>query len=284
MSVTGKEIVVTGGTDGIGKVTALELAKLGAKVTIVGRNAAKGDSVVRELRARAKSETIHFVQGDLATHKGVAQAAAQLTERMQKLDVLVNNAGGMFQARTVTQDGIEQTFALNHLGYFGLTAQLMGPLRAAERSRIVNVASAAHFGAKLDLGDLQNEKQYSGWRAYSQSKLANIYFTYELARRLEGTKVSVNCLHPGFVASSFGNNNSGLTRLLFGIAKSIAAISERDGAKTSIFLASSLEVDTVSGKYFDKCKAVKSSPVSYDTEIARQLWNDSERLCGLTFK
>ena len=265
MSMIGKEIVVTGGTDGIGKVTARELAKHGARVTIVGRNAAKGDSVVRELRARTKSETIHFVEGDLSTHKGVAQAAAQLKERMQKLDVLINNAGGLFQARQVTPDGNEQTLALNHLGYFGLTAHLIGLLRAADRSRVVNVASAAHVGARLDLDDLQNERNYSGWRAYGRSKLSNIYFTYELARRLEGSKVSVNCLHPGFVASSFGNNTGGLTRIILSFAKSVAAISEDDGAKTSIFLASSLEVDTVTGKYFDKCRAVKSSPVSYDT-------------------
>ena len=284
MSLTGKQIVVTGGTDGIGKVTARELARKGATVTIVGRNAAKGDSVIRELRGLTGNQAIHFVQADLSLRKGVNAAASQLKERMGQIDVLVNNAGAMFQTRGVTADGIEQTLALNHLGYFSLTAMVMDLLRAAGEARIVSVASAAHVGAKLDLQDLQNEKTYSGWRAYGQSKLANIYFTYELARRLEGTKITANCLHPGFVASAFGNNNGGLMRMLFGLAKNLAAISEDDGARTSIHLASSPEVADVSGKYFDKSRVVSSSPVSYDTDIAKHLWERTESLCSLSFK
>lgn len=284
MTLKGKQVVVTGGTDGIGKVTARELARLGATVTIIGRNAAKGDSVVRELRGLCKSEDIHFIQADLSLRKGVNQVAAQLKERMKQLDVLVNNAGAMFQKRGVTADGIEQTLALNHLGYFSLTALLMDLLRAAGSARIVSVASAAHVGAKLDMQDLQNEKQYSGFRVYGQSKLANIYFTYELARRLEGSKITANCLHPGFVASAFGDNNGGWVKLLIGLAKSIAAISEDNGAKTSIYLASSPDVAKVNGKYFDKCKAVNSSPVSYDVDQAKYLWERSESLCSLTFK
>jgi len=284
MSLAAKQIVVTGGTDGIGKVTARELARQGATVTIVGRNAAKGDSVIRELRGLTGNQAIHFVQADLSLRKGVNTAAAQLKERLGPIEVLVNNAGARFQTRGVTADGIEQTLALNHLGYFSLTAMVMDLLRAAGEARIVNVASAAHVGAKLDLQDLQNEKTYSGWRAYGQSKLANIYFTYELARRLEGSTITVNCLHPGFVASAFGNNNGGLLRLLFGFAKSIAAISEEDGARTSIYLASSPEVAEVSGQYFDKSKAVRSSAVSYDEDIAKHLWERTESLCSLSFK
>jgi NAD(P)-dependent dehydrogenase (short-subunit alcohol dehydrogenase family) len=274
----GKEIVVTGATDGIGKITARELAKMGATVTIVGRNAAKGEAVVRELRAAAGHDGVHFAAGDLATRKGVRAAADAIKARVKRLDVLVNNAGAFFQQRRVTEDGIESTFALNHLGYFQMTAQLMDLLKAAGSARIVNVASAAHLGAKLNIDDLQNEKRYSGWTAYGQSKLANVYFTYELARRLEGSTVTVNCLHPGFVASRFGDNNGGLIKLMIGLAKSVAAISEDEGAKTSIHVASSPEVAGVSGKYFDKCAAVSSSPVSYDEGVASALWRFSETL------
>lgn len=281
MTVAGKEIVVTGATDGIGKVSARELAKLGASVTIVGRNAAKGEAVASELRQAAGHDRVGFVQADLESQKGVRAAAAAIKARVKRLDVLLNNAGAMFQKRQVSEDGIEKTFALNHLGYFLLTHELLDLLKASGPSRVVNVASAAHQGAKLDLSDLQNEKRYSGWSAYGQSKLANIYFTYELARRLEGSGVSANCLHPGFVASRFGDNNGGLVKLVIGFAKSTFAISEDEGAKTSVYLASSPEVAGVSGKYFDKCKAVSTSSVSYDSDVARDLWRQSERLTGL---
>jgi NAD(P)-dependent dehydrogenase (short-subunit alcohol dehydrogenase family) len=280
-SLAGKEIVVTGATDGIGKVTARELAKMGASVTIVGRDAAKGEAVVRELRQAAGHDRVGFVAGDLATQKGVRAAAAAIKGRLKKLDVLVNNAGAMFMKRELTEDGIERTFALNHLGYFLLTHELLGLLKASAPARIVTVASAAHQGAKLDLDDLQNAKNYSGFRVYGQSKLANIYFTYELARRLQGTNVTANCLHPGFVASRFGNNTGGIFRLMIGWAKLVAAISEDNGAKTSVFLASSPDVQGVSGKYFDKCAAVPSSAVSNDADIARALWRESERLTGI---
>ncbi len=281
MTLAGKDIVVTGATDGIGKVTARELAKMGASVTIVGRDAAKGEAVVRELRQAAGHDRIGFVAGDLATQKGVRAAAAVIKGRLKKLDVLVNNAGAVFMKRELTDDGIERTFALNHLGYFLLTHELLGLLKASAPSRIVTVASAAHQGAKLDMSDLQNAKNYSGFRVYGQSKLANIYFTYELARRLQGTNVTANCLHPGFVASRFGNNTGGVFRLLIGWAKMVAAISEDNGAKTSVFLASSPEVQGVNGKYFDKCAAVPSSAVSNDVDIARALWRESERLTGI---
>ncbi|MFM9864808.1 MAG: SDR family oxidoreductase [Micropepsaceae bacterium] len=280
-SLSGKEIVVTGATDGIGKVTARELAKMGASVTIVGRNAAKGEAAVAELRNAAGHERVGFVAGDLESQAGVRAAASEIKARVKRLDVLLNNAGAMFQSRQQTADGIERTFALNHLGYFLLTHELLDLLKASGPSRIVSVASAAHQGAKLDVSDLQNEKQYSGWRAYGQSKLANIHFTYELARRLQGTAVTANCLHPGFVASRFGDNNGGWLKFAIGLAKSVAAISEENGAKTSVFLASSPAVQGVSGQYFDKCAAVRSSAVSYDVDVARELWRQSERLTGV---
>lgn len=276
----GKEVVVTGATDGIGKVTAREIAKMGAAVTVVGRNASKGEAVVRELRAAAGHDKVHFVVGDLSTRGGVRAVADAIKSRVKRLDVLINNAGALFQRRELTEDGVERTFALNHMGYFLMTAQLLDLLKAADKARIVNVASAAHLGAKLDVDDLQNAKRYSGWIAYGQSKLANIYFTYELARRLEGTNVTVNCLHPGFVASRFGDNNGGLTSLVIGLAKKVSAISEDEGAKTSIHVASSPEVANVSGKYFDKCAVVASSAVSYDEGVARALWAASERLAA----
>jgi retinol dehydrogenase 12 len=228
MQLTNKEIVVTGGTDGIGKV-----------------------------------------------------AAAALNEKLRRIDVLLNNAGAFFQKREINEDGVERTFALNHLNYFSLTHLLLDRLKSAPSARIVNVASGAHLGAKLDFADLQNAKTYSGWRAYQQSKLANVYFTYELARRLEGSKLTANCLHPGFVATRFGNNNGGLMRATFGLAKSLFAKTETDGAKTSIFLAGAPEMAGVNGKYFDNCKAVRSSAVSYDEDVARQLWSASEKMTGL---
>lgn len=280
MQLSGKEIVVTGGTDGIGKVAAAALAKAGASVTIVGRDAAKGETVARELKALAGHDRVAFVQGDLSAQKGVRKAATALNARLKRIDVLLNNAGAFFQRRELSEDGIERTFALNHLGYFLMTGLLTERLKASAPARIVNVASAAHVGSTLDPSDLQNAKNYSGWRAYQQSKLANVYFTYELARRIDGTGVTANCLHPGFVATRFGNNNRGLIRTVFGVAKSLLAKTETDGAKTSIYLAGSPEVEGVSGKYFDDCKAVRSSPVSYDENMARELWRLSETLAG----
>ena len=282
MNLGGKTIVVTGATDGIGKVAARELAKAGAAVVLVGRNAAKGERVVKELQEASGHKNVDFVLGDLLTLKGVRGAAETLKGRVKAIDVLLNNAGAAFVKRGVTEDGFEQTFALNHLSYFLMTALLLDLLKAAPSGRVVSVASGAHVGAKLDLADLQNAHAYSGWRAYQQSKLANVYFTYELARRLQGTSVTANCLHPGFVASRFGDNNKGIVATMFGFFKSIAAISEEEGAKTSIYLAGSPYLAGVSGKYFEKCKAVRSSPVSYDEGVARELWRTSEMMTGLT--
>jgi len=279
VTLKGKEIVITGATDGIGKITARELARTGANVTIVARNSAKGERVAREIRA-AGGDNVQFIQGDLSSQKSVRGAAEALKGKLDRLDVLINNAGAIFQRRELTDDGIERTFALNHLGYFLMTVQLLDLLKAAGSARIVNVASAAHNGVQLDLDDLQNARSYSGWRSYQKSKLANVYFTYELARRLKGSPVTVNCLHPGFVASRFGDNNTGFTRMIFGLAKSVAAISEEEGAKTSIYLASAPDAAGATGQYFDKCKAVRSSAVSYDEGIARELWRVSEQLVG----
>jgi retinol dehydrogenase-12 len=284
MMMNDRIVVVTGGTDGIGRETARELAVRGAHVTLVGRNSAKGDTVVRALRSHTGNDQIHFIQADLSSRRGVLNTAQLLRERFNHIDVLLNNAGAMFQTRQTSVDGIEMTFALNHLAYFLLTSELLDLLAAAEQGRIVNVASAAHMGAKLDLEDLQMEKGYSGWTAYARSKLANVYFTYSLAKWLSGTRVTANCLHPGFVASAFGNNNGGLFGIMLGLAKRVAAISERDGALTSVHLATDPALALVTGQYFDKCQPAQSSAVSHDDETAAVLWNRSEVLCGLPFK
>jgi NAD(P)-dependent dehydrogenase (short-subunit alcohol dehydrogenase family) len=280
LTLEGKDVVVTGATDGIGKVAALELAKMGAGVTIVARNAAKAEAAVQEMRRAAGHGRIDFVRADLAEQTSVRAAAGELRRRLKRLDVLLNNAGALFQRRETTGDNIERTFALNHLAYFLLTNELLDLLKAAAPARIVNVASGAHHGAELDFANLQNGRNYSGWRAYQQSKLANIYFTYELARRLEGTNVSANCLHPGFVATKFGDNNRGTGAAIFGLAKKVGAKSVTEGAKTSIYLAGSPEVEGVSGRYFEDCRPVRSSAVSYNEQVARNLWLASERLVG----
>jgi NAD(P)-dependent dehydrogenase (short-subunit alcohol dehydrogenase family) len=282
MRLEGKEIVITGATDGIGKVTARELAKMGASVTIVARDPTKAQQVIKELRTAVGHDRIGFVRADLSSQKSVRGAAETIKGRLKRIDVLINNAGAMFTKRELTEDGIERTFALNHLGYFLFTHLLLDMLKASAPSRIINVASAAHNGVKLDINDLQGEKSYSGWRAYQRSKLANIYFSYELARRLAGSNVTVNCLHPGFVASSFGNNNSGIARAVLTVAKNLFAISEANGARTSVYLASSPDVDSTTGKYFDSRRAVKSSPASMDEQKWRELWRASEKLTGLS--
>ena len=284
MTMQGKCVVVTGGTDGIGKVTAIELAKLGAKITLIGRNAEKCAGVVRELDGVGRGTGADYVECDLSSMKSIEVAAQLLKGRLSSIDVLINNAGAMFQKRCLSADGTEMTFALNHMGYFALTARLIDVLRAAPHGRIVSVASAAHLGARLNLDDLQNEKKYSGWSAYGQSKLANVYFTYELARRLQGSTVTANCLHPGFVASAFGNNNGGWLRFAIELAKRTMAISQSDGAMTSIHLATSPDVAQANGKYFDKCAEAKSSAISHDVDVAKGLWKRSEELSGLTFK
>lgn len=282
MKLQGKEIIVTGATDGIGRIAARELAKAGAGITIVGRNAEKGDRVVREIKAAAAHDRVGFVLADLSSQKSVRSAAEAIKGKLGRIDVLLNNAGAFFQRRELTDDGIERTFALNHLGYFLLTSLLLDKLKATGAARIVNVASGAHEGAKLDLADLQNANGYSGWRAYQQSKLANIYFTYELARRLEGTRVTATCLHPGFVATRFGDNNTGFVRTMIGLGKATMALSEEEGAKTSIYLAGLPEAEGITGKYFDKCKPIRSSAVSYDGAVAAALWSASEKLVGLS--
>lgn len=273
----GKTCLVTGATSGIGLKTAEGLAALGARVIVVGRNA----PWVTALAARLGPETgAHVV--DLSSQADVRRLAQEVQERYERIDVLINNAGAFFQRRQESAEGVEMTFALNHLAPFLLTNLLLDYLKAGGPARIITVASAVHRGAKLDFDDIEGKAKYSGWSAYGRSKLANIAFTYELARRLEGSGVTANCLHPGFVASKFGHNNSGLVTGLMRLGQRLFAISEEKGALTSIHLASSAELESVSGKYFAKSKPTASSAVSHDKNAQTRLWEVSSEMVGLT--
>lgn len=269
-------ILVTGATDGIGRVCAHSFAKTKQELILVGRNRDKLAALVYSLQAQGA--TVHSYVADLSLVKETFALSETIRNNHPKIDVLLNNAGAYFDKRTVTSEGLESTFALNHLNYFILTLGLLPSLKAANQARIINVASRAHEGVELDFKDLLAENQYSGWKQYQRSKLMNIYFSYELAERLNQTKITVNCLHPGFVKTKFGQNNEGLAKLLITFAQNIFAISEDKGAETSIYLATEPNLSSVSGKYFVKQKERKSSPVSYDKTARRNLWTYTEDL------
>jgi NAD(P)-dependent dehydrogenase (short-subunit alcohol dehydrogenase family) len=274
----GKTVLVTGANQGIGKATAIALARKGAHVVIVARNADKGRAALAEVQSAAGEVGAELIVADLSSQQQVRRAADEYKAKHDRLDVLVNNAGVFVPERHVTADGLEETFALNHLGYFLLTQELLPVLKASGPSRIVNVASEAHRGARMQWEDLQYERRpYKGMRAYGQSKLDNILFTYELARRLEGTKVTANCLHPGVIASGFGQTYGGAFSVLLKLGRPFLLTTE-EGARTSIYLASSPEVEGVTGKYFSKCRPVRSNAVSYDEPSQRKLWAISEEL------
>jgi NAD(P)-dependent dehydrogenase (short-subunit alcohol dehydrogenase family) len=277
----GKVCVVTGATSGIGLATAQVLARQGATLIVVARNPERGAATVSRIQQETGNSAVELMVADLSAQAQVRQLASEIQHRFTRLDVLINNAGALFSQRQLSQDGIEMTFALNHLAYFLLTNLLLDPLKAADSARIVNVSSEAHRHARLDFSDLQGQHRYTGWRAYSRSKLANILFTHGLVRRLEGTGVQANALHPGFVATNFGRDNRGITAVLFRILQQLAAISPEEGARTIIYLASAPEVKGVTGKYFVKQKAVRSSQASYDGAAAERLWQVSAELTGL---
>ncbi|MCA2978630.1 MAG: SDR family oxidoreductase [Myxococcaceae bacterium] len=278
--MTGKRVLVTGATAGIGLETARALAREGAELLLVGRNAEKTKATVAALEASTGNKAIVGLLADLSSVAEVKRLAAEVLARVDRLDVLINNAGAVNPKRETTADGFESTFATNHLAYFGLTLLLLPALRRAPAARVVSVASEAHRRAKLDFADLQSER-YSAFTAYGRSKLANVLFTRELARRLEGSTVTANCLHPGVVASSF-MSKPGLIGI-FGKVFGVFMISSEAGAKTSVYLATSSEVERVSGRYFDKCKVREPSAAAQDDEAARRLWAESERLTGVTW-
>ncbi|MDX2141201.1 MAG: SDR family oxidoreductase [Chloroflexota bacterium] len=279
----GKVCLITGATNGIGKVAALELAKKGATVIVAGRDSQKTEQVVSAIRQAAGHERVHHALADLSLMSGVHALADDILKRYDRLDVLLNNAGGIFNERHVTSEGLELTFALNHMSYFLLTHRLLDLLCESAPARVINVSSNAHFGVqKLDFDNLQGEKSYFGFGAYSRSKLANVLFTYELARRLVGTGVTANALHPGAVSTGFGMNNKDvISKVLFTLFK-MMTITPEQGAQTSIYLASSPEVNGMTGKYFTKSKPATSSAASYDEESQHRLWQVSEQIAGIS--
>lgn len=277
----GKICVITGATSGIGLETAKRLGSLGARLVLVGRNHDKGEVALARLRGEVAGLSVEMHYADLSLPGEIHRLADALLDTAPRIDVLVNNAGAIFAKRQITPDGLELTFALNHMGYFRLTGLLRERLIASAPARVVNVASEAHRGSQLDFEDLQCARRYSGLMAYKRSKLANILFTREIARRLQGTGVTANCLHPGFVATGFGDNNRGFWRIGIAISKLVAAIPVQRGAETPVYLASSPDVDGISGKYFGNCRERQPDAPAKDDRTAERLWNESERLSGL---
>lgn len=275
----GKTCVITGATSGIGLAAAEALAARGASLALIGRDRARGEAALTRLRAAASGVRVSMHYADLLRMSEVRRLGAELLAAYPRLDVLVNNAGALFQRREVTEDGLERTFALNHMAYFLLTQLLRERLAASAPARVVSVASRAHQQARgLDLDDLNLERGYRGWTAYCRSKLANILFTRELARRLAGTGVTANCLHPGFVASRFGDNNRGAFRWGIGFAKRLFAISEARGAETIVYLASDPAVAAITGGYFADSRPATPSHAGQDDATAARLWEISANL------
>ena len=273
-----KICLITGATDGIGKQTVLELAQMDYSLALVGRNSDKGDAVVSELIRETGNEFIQFHYADMSSMKSVKELAIEIQRSYDTIDILLNNAGAYFSQFKLTDDGFENTIALNHFAYFYFTELLLDMVKSDSCGRVINVASTAHKNTELDFEDIQGINDYKGWTAYMRSKLMNIMFTYECHHRFSDSGVTFNCLHPGFVDSSFGNNNLGFAKNSIKIAKMIFAIDMVKGAKTSVYLSSSDDVAGISGKYFDKCKAVQSSKASYIEEDQKKLWEATEEL------
>jgi retinol dehydrogenase 14 len=280
--MAGKFVLVTGGTGGIGKATAIGLAVLGARVGITGRDPVRTEAAAASIRATPGSPAVDGFAADLSVQAGVRRLAAQVLDTYPRLDVLVNNAGGFWAHRHVSADGLERTFALNHLAPFLLTSLLLDRLTASAPARIVTVSSGAHARGRIDFDDLQGERNYSGQRAYSQSKLANVMFTYELARRLAGTGVTATVLHPGVVRTSFGaEDQAAYLAVMIRVAR-LFMKTPAQGAGTPVYLASSPQVEGITGRYFVNRKPKTSSKASYNTTAAARLWQASTDLAGLT--
>jgi NAD(P)-dependent dehydrogenase (short-subunit alcohol dehydrogenase family) len=279
--MTGKICMVTGATDGIGKATAMALAQMGATVVVAGRSEQKCVATVEQIVQKTGNQQVEHMLSDFSVLAEVRQLAADFVRRNDRLDVLVNNAGAMFLRRSLSPDGYEMTFAVNHLAPFLLTHLLLDIIKASAPARIVNVASGGHRRKVLDFDDLQSRKGYSPMRVYGKSKLANMLFTYELAHRLKGTSVTVNAMHPGFVRTNMGANNGWFVRLMLPLIH-IASLTPEQGARTAVYLASSPEVEGVSGKYFINCAPARSSRASHDKEAAARLWQASAEMVGLS--
>jgi NAD(P)-dependent dehydrogenase (short-subunit alcohol dehydrogenase family) len=276
----GKTVLITGGTSGIGKASAVALAAMGANVVIVGRNPERGEAALQDIKAQSHSESVELMLADLSVQSEVRRLAEEFLGQHDRLDVLANNAGLVHSRRTETVDGMETTLAINHLAPFLLTDLLLDRLKQSAPSRVITVSSEAERMGKMNFEDIQSRQKYRGFPVYGMTKLANIMFTYELAERLKGTFVTANCLHPGPVSTNFGKNNGGPMALFFRLGKPFMRSPEQ-GADTLIWLASSADVDGVSGKYFSDRKEIEAKDVAYDPSARRRLWEISEELTGL---
>jgi NAD(P)-dependent dehydrogenase (short-subunit alcohol dehydrogenase family) len=265
-----KVVLITGSTDGIGRQTAVEVAALGATVIVHGRNLARGKMVVEEISSSTGNRNVDLVIADFSSLRQVRELAADMHRRYDRLDVLLNNAGVFMNERVLTEDGFETTYAVNHLAPFLLTNLLLDLLKKSAPSRVVTVSSVAHTRGRIDFENLQSEKTFGGYYAYAFSKLANVLFTYQLARRLEGTRVTANCLHPGVIGTK-------LLRAGF----NMPGASTEDAAELLIHLAASPDVERVTGKYFQNRISISTSPVTYDETLQRELWNVSQKQTGL---
>jgi NAD(P)-dependent dehydrogenase (short-subunit alcohol dehydrogenase family) len=276
----GKVVVITGATSGIGEVAAQRLAGMGARIVLVARDKSRGQETLTRLHSSnpSVSHSIHY--GDLSRISEMKRLAAEIAAAEPRIDVLINNAGAMFGSRQMTEDNLELTFAVNHMAYFVLTQGLGERLLASSPARIVNTASDAHKGRVLDFYDLQSAKGFSAVNAYGRSKLCNILFTRELSRRWVGKRVTANCLHPGFVATRFGNGSGGFLSRVMSVAK-LFAISPEKGAETIVYLASSPEVAGVTGEYFYKCRPAIPTADARDDAAAKRLWIESAKLAGI---
>ncbi len=280
-SLRGKTVLVSGATSGIGLEASVTFARLGARLVMVGRDEGKTSRTVAEVRRRSGSGAVDWLLCDFSSQAQVRRLGEGFRARYDRLHVLVNNAGTVFTKRTLTEDGIESTFAVNYLGPFLLTNLLLEVLRASAPARVIMVSSTGHYGGTLDFNDLGFEHGYQIMRAYGRSKLALVLFTRELAKRLEGTGVTVNALHPGAVATSIWNRAPSYTRPIFALAKRLLMISPAAGAETIVYLATSPEVEGKTGLYFDKNRPTVPSRLAQDDTLAQRLWDESARLVEL---
>jgi NAD(P)-dependent dehydrogenase (short-subunit alcohol dehydrogenase family) len=274
-----KTVIVTGGNAGIGYETALGIAKLGATTYIISRDETKAKAAVEQLKAESHNLAIDYFIADFSSQKSVRQVAERIKQKLTVIDVLVNNAGGVYPSFALSEDGLEMTIATNHFGPFLLTNLLLPLIEKSSEGRIVNVSSRSHYRGKIDFESFTKEKGYFVMKAYEQSKLANVLFTSILAERLKSKNITVNSLHPGVVKTDIGKKGTpAYIRWFWSMFTFLGGISVEDGAKTSIYLASSDEVKNVTGKYFDLCKIKEESGLAKDKNLAKQLWAETERL------
>lgn len=278
-SLKDQTVLITGATSGIGRITAHKLAGMGAQVVVIGRNPARAGETVADIKRATGNPQVDALVGDLSSMSEVRRMADEFRQRYDRLNILINNAGAIFFRYRLTPDGFENTLALNHLSHFLLTNLLLDLITASAPARIINVSSVAHYAALLNPDALLDSRYARGFLAYGQTKLMNILFARELARRLP-QGITANSLHPGLVATNFGRSNGGVFRRMWDLLELIAVTPE-EGSKTSIYLASSPEVAGVTGQYFVRCKPVRSSIASYDQDLAQQMWEVSAKLTGL---